>query len=245
MSENTEKAKLLPMYIVVDVSWSMKTDGKIDAANGIIPSLQTALLNSPTIADKVRFSLIDFSDDAQVQLPLCDLAMARNTPTLTIRGGTSYAAAFKLLRSEIDANVRTLKADQFAVHRPAVFFISDGEPTDLEDDWRKAFSALTSFDKATNIGFPYFPNFIPFGVGDDVRRDIMQQLIFPPTRSKAYFTKDGVDPGDALRQMTEVLVMSTMLSGASVGTNGPSFLLPEDDDDLGDLIEDVSYEDLL
>lgn len=245
MAEEVAKAKILPMYVVVDVSWSMSADGKIDAANGIIPSLQAALIENPTLSDLVRFALIDFSDDATVRLPLCDLSMARGAPVLSIRGGTSYAAAFRLLQKEIESNVQTLKGDQFAVHRPAVFFISDGEPTDDDGVWRRAFSSLTSYDKVTKSGFPYFPNFIPFGVGNDVRKDLMQQLIFPTDRSKAYFTKDGANPGEALRQMTEVLVMSTMLSGASVGANGPSFLLPEDSEDLGDLIEDLSYEDLL
>ena len=59
-------------------------------------------------------------------------------PTLKVRGGTSYAAAFRLLRTEIAANIKQLKGDGYLVHRPAVFFLSDGEPTDKESVWQSA-----------------------------------------------------------------------------------------------------------
>ena len=51
----------------------MSQDGKLDAANTIVGELTDALAVSPTIADKVRFAVVDFSDDSQVVLPLCDL----------------------------------------------------------------------------------------------------------------------------------------------------------------------------
>ena len=63
---------------------------------------------------------------------------------MVARGGTSFAAALTLLRSEIAANIKQLKADGFVVHRPAVFFISDGEPTDRTDVWQTAFRELIS-----------------------------------------------------------------------------------------------------
>ena len=78
---------------------------------------------------------------------------------------TSYVAALKLLRTEIVANVDLLKADDFEVHRPAVFLVSDGVP-DHNEDWQPAFEELTSYDPATGDGFRMFPNIIPIGVGD-------------------------------------------------------------------------------
>jgi uncharacterized protein YegL len=236
------KANILPFYIVVDVSWSMSQEGKIDSANGIIDELTTALAEQPVIADKVRFAVIDFSDDAQVQLPLCDLSMTPAPPPFSVRGGTSYVAAFERLRDQIEQDVAQLKADGFAVHRPAVFFISDGEPTDDDASWRKAFADLTSYDKETKTGFPFFPNVIPFGVG--ARPDTLRDLIHPQKRSRAYFMKDGANAGQALAQMAEILIASTMLSGASFGNGGPGFVLP-DEDDLGDAVEAADYEDLL
>lgn len=243
MTEAAEaKAKILPFYLVVDVSWSMTEENKIGAANDIVPELRNALAENPVIADKVRFGVIDFSDEAQVVLPLCDLSMDTTPAEFTPRGGTSYVAAFDTLRSQIERDVSQLKADGFEVHRPAVFFVSDGEPTDEDAAWRSAFENLTAYDKAAKTGFAFFPNVIPFGVGP--RPETLRDLIHPRNRSKCYFMKDGAKPGETLRQMAEILVASTLLSGASFGAGGPGFVLP-DEDDLGDDVVVADYQDLL
>jgi uncharacterized protein YegL len=237
------KAKILPFYLVVDVSYSMSEEGKMTSANTIVDELRNALAENPVIADKVRFSVVDFSDDSQVVLPLCDLSMQDAIPPFAPRGGTSYVAAFYTIRSQIEQDVSQLKADGFDVHRPAVFFISDGEPTDHDTAWREAFDQLTAYDRQSKSGFPFYPNVIPFGIG--ARPDTLKELIHPKNRSKSYFMKDGANAGEALRQMAEILVASTLMSGASFGGGGPGFVLP-DDDELGDDIVAADYDgDLL
>jgi uncharacterized protein YegL len=235
MTTAQARAKILPFYLVVDVSYSMIEEGKMDSANGIMPELANALAENPIIADKVRFGVIDFSDDSRVVLPLCDLSM-QSVPTapFTARGATSFVAAFRTLRSQIEQDVTQLKADGFDVHRPAVFFFSDGEPTDGDHEWRAAFQELTAYDRTAATGFPFFPNVIPFGVGS--KPETLKELIHPRDRSRCYFMKDGADAGEALRQMAEILVASTLLSGASFGNGGPGFVLPDDDDLPEDLV---------
>ena len=243
MNEAPTKAKILPFYLVVDVSYSMVNDGKLDSANTIVEELQNALVDQPVIADKVRFSVIDFSDQARVLIPLCDLSMEPpGQSSFTASGGTSYVAAFRTLRSQIEQDVAQLKADGFDVHRPAVFFISDGEPTDVDAEWRQAFEELTAYDKSTKNGFPFYPNVIPFGIG--ANPETLKELIHPRDRSKSYFMKDDANPGEALRQMAEILVASTLMSGASFGNGGPGFVLPEDGE-LGDNVMSADYGDLL
>ena len=243
MSDEQARAKILPFYLLVDVSYSMSEEGKMDSANRIVDELRSALAENPVIADKVRFSVIDFSDDSQVVLPLCDLSMQSTIPKFAPRGATSYVAAFQTLRSQIAQDVSQLKADGFDVHRPAAFFISDGEPTDDEQDWRAAFEELTAYDSTTKSGFPFFPNMIPFGLG--ARPETMKELIFPRKRSKCYLMKDGADAAGALRQMAEILVASTLLSGASFGNGGPGFVLPTEDDLGPDLMVEDYDGDLL
>jgi uncharacterized protein YegL len=91
MAQN--KGKLLPFYLVVDVSYSMQ-GAKLASASRILPSVLDALASTPILADKVRFAMIDFSDDAQVRLPLCDLLDDNVTlPELSLRGSTSLLCA--------------------------------------------------------------------------------------------------------------------------------------------------------
>ena len=98
-----EKGKLLPFYLVVDASWSMQGE-KMATANRIMPRVQQAVADAPILSDKVRFAVIDFADDAKVVLQLCDvLEVGTQLPVLSPRGGTSFAAAFRLLRTQIAA----------------------------------------------------------------------------------------------------------------------------------------------
>jgi uncharacterized protein YegL len=153
-------------------------------------------------------------------------------PTLTVRGSTSYLAAFRLLRRQIEADVDHLKADGFAVHRPAVFFLSDGEPTDTDAEWRAAFHDLTWYEKDTKQGFAKFPNVIPFGV-DKANPKVLQSLIHPATGNKQmqmYLMDKGQDAAKAIMSVAEILISSVLASSHSVGMSGSGIMLPAKQD---------------
>lgn len=223
-----EQGKLLPFYLVIDVSISMSGD-KLAAANTVMPTVVDTLAESPILADKVRFGLIDFSDEAQVRMPLCDpLDTDLTLPQLAVRGRTSYAAAFRLLRTEIEANVKQLKADGFAVHRPAVFFLSDGAPSDRPAEWQDAFHDLTWYDTSTKQGFSMYPNVVPCGV-DDADPLVLQKLIHPASGSKQmrmYLMDQNENAATAITHMAEILISSVLASGESMAQGGSGLLLP-------------------
>lgn len=232
---------VLPFYVIVDVSFSMtlvpktvdgvEAEAPIQAGNKIVRAVKEALDEAPILADKVRFSLLDFSDDAQVIIPMCDLMTVRpdDIPSLQARGGTSYVAAFTLLRRQIEIDVAQLKADGHKVHRPAVFFLTDGEPTDEDSAWKSAFGALT------DSMFKERPNFIPFGVAE-AKKPILDQLVFPQGRMRSFVAKQGEDPARAITTMAEKLVGSVLASANSITSGGETgtFVLPaeEEDDDV-------------
>jgi uncharacterized protein YegL len=223
---NQGRGVLLPFYLVIDVSASMSGD-KLESANKIMPKVVDALALNPILSDKVRFGLIDFGSDARVQLPLCDVLDENLTlPQLSVRGSTSYAKAFELLRSEIAANVQLLKADGYAVHRPAVFFLSDGEPN--AEDWQSAFRELTVYDRATKSGFAMYPNFVPCGV-DGANGTILKTLIHPATGSKQmqmYLMDKGEDAAKAITAIAEILISSMLASGQSAVHGDSGIILP-------------------
>lgn len=216
---------ILAFYIVIDVSYSMKEDGAIDAANQLLPSIMDAIAENPTLGDLVRVGVMDFSDDFQIVLPLGDLRAVEHVPQLTVRAGTSFAAAFRGLRREIESDISQLKSDGFKVFRPAVFFITDGAPTDEHDDLSGAFAELTAAD------FRARPNIIPFGLGA-ATKDVLEPWVFPQGRMRSFAAKDGIDPGKALAGIGEILVGSIIASANAVNEDGESgsFKLPEEDE---------------
>jgi uncharacterized protein YegL len=224
---NNRNAKLLPFYIVCDVSHSMLDNNKLEAAQKILPTVVEAIAAEPILSDKVRIGLIDFSDQAEVRMPLCDLLEVIDKtgfPVLSARRATSYAAAFSTLRTTIDADIKLLKADGCLVLRPTVFFLSDGAPSEPADVWQRSFRHL--------IDDPAYPNIVPFGVGGADGK-VLQQLIFPASGDKQmrmYLADEGGNAAMAIERSMQILVSSIVQSGTSSRVGGPSVVLPKLDD---------------
>lgn len=234
MAPNTDDDVLvLAFYLLVDVSYSMSGE-PIKAVNEILPEIIDAIQASPTLGDVVRLGAVSFSDTARVVLRLGDLRDVDQIPEFKIEGGTSYAAGFRQLRKDIDSDLAQLKSDGFKVYRPAVFFITDGEPTDEQAELNAAFAELT------DPKFRGRPNIIPFGVGTD--KATLDPWVYPkpsdsgkPMRSYAWVGSG--DAAAAIRKIAELLITSIVASVNSVneaGTGG-GLVLPEDED-LGDWI---------
>jgi uncharacterized protein YegL len=136
------RASLLPFYALCDVSASGRGGGRIDALNDAVGATCDAAAMNPVVADRIRLGVVTFSAGAEVALPLCDLGLLDGVPALVPRGLTSYAAAFAFLRATIETDVAQLVADGFRVFRPAVFFLTDGRPTDTGPAWRAALAHL-------------------------------------------------------------------------------------------------------
>jgi uncharacterized protein YegL len=215
--------QILPFYLVADASYSMSQDGKIDTLNNLLPQLRDELLRNPVVGDMVRFGLLDFSDDATVVLPLTDIRMIEVLPTLAPRGGTSYAAAFGALRSQIEQDYAQLQADGFAIKRTTVVFLSDGAPTDDDETWRAAYDDLTAWDSEAKAGFRLFPNLIPIGIGD-ADRTILSELRHRkdgPAAMPALYMADGGNPAKAIAELIPLLIRSIVNSSlAQAGESG-------------------------
>ncbi|GGN18374.1 VWA domain-containing protein [Actinoplanes hulinensis] len=229
-----DRLLVLPFYIVVDVSLSMSVPqggdkSAIQAANEILPTVIDGIEASPTLGDVVRLGAVDFSDDARVVLRLDDVRNVNPIPQFTVRGATSYAAAFRLLRQEIEKDYAQLRGDNYKAYRPAVFFITDGEPTDDQSD------IVAAYNDLTDPSFKLRPNLIPFGVGT-ATKDQLDQWVYPKEGSKkpmrSYVMRDGADPAKAITKVAEILLSSVIASAQSVSEQGSAGGFVLDDEDL-------------
>jgi uncharacterized protein YegL len=196
--------QVLPMYFVGDESHSM-AGGPIDAVNQGLIDLRDEVAKHPLIGKKVRFGIITFADTAQTRLELSELSEELILPTLAPRGrGTSYASALEALRHTIPADVALLKAGGYQVHRPSVFFLSDGQPTEKEEKWQARLAELkdTSFNER--------PNILAFGVGDADPK-VIQQLATAPRY--AFMMTDGVSTAGAISEFAASM-LNSMVSSA-------------------------------
>ena len=146
---------ILPLYFVIDVGSSM--DGaSIAAVNDGIVELFDEIASDPFIDDKVLFEFVVFNATAKVLLPLTQLSDVAQIPICAASGSSSYAEAFRLLKTQIESDVTTLRQEGVSVRRPCVFFISAGMPND--ENWRGELDALV------DPSFAFRPNIVSVGV---------------------------------------------------------------------------------
>jgi len=198
------KGSILLVYFVADESGSMKPN--IAELNDGLITLQDELQKQPHVASKVRFSVIGFSDTAFTHLEAADLRSTHWRPTLSAQGLTSYAAAFNELGYRISVDVAHLKQQGFQVHRPAVFFLTDGLPS-RNEDWRAALANLRAQ--------PAHPNILAFGIGD---ADASTVLELATKNEFAMVSARGANTGEALSEFLTSLTQSVIHSGQALAT---------------------------
>lgn len=144
---------LLPVYFVIDVS---------DSMGPYLPTLKRELVRllrstqvDPIIEAFTRIAIIAFADEAEIVMPLSRTSEALPRDFAS-RGGTRYGPAIELLHTSIRSDLDSLRLSGFRIYRPLAFFITDGEPTDL--DWVSALDRLTRE--------AYVPTIIALGIGD-------------------------------------------------------------------------------
>lgn len=204
--------QILPFYLVCDESGSMSGE-PIKSINDALPDLHVAIGSNPVVADRTQFCIIGFSDSAQVLLPLSDLSQVAQMPVLQAQGGTSYGSVLRELRARIDTDLSALKKAGHTVYRPAVFFLTDGFPT---DSYFSEYAALTSAD------YKFRPNIISFGIGSADSKVIERIATF-----RAFMADGTISPAAALKEFASALTKSIIRTGSSATATGVTLQIPD------------------
>ncbi|QFZ16982.1 vWA domain-containing protein [Saccharothrix syringae] len=175
---------VLPCYVVCDVSPSM-TD-HIDEVNAGLREFRGAVHADPSAATRIRVCVVGFAAAPTVLQPLRPATEPVELSASGTRAGTNFAPAFTLLRELIADDVRTLKAHRLRVHRPVVFFTSDGRSADPAT-WPRAFAALA------DPAWPARPTVVAFGLGA-ADRGTLDRI----GTSRVFLGQDGIRLGTAL-----------------------------------------------
>lgn len=197
--------ELLLFYLVCDESGSMGDNGGIDEINRALPELHATLAADPLVVDKSRLSIIAFSDTAEVILPLSRVIDVVDMPGVREAGVTNFGDAFRVLEQTISSDVDGLKAQGYRVYRPCVFFMSDGEPSDV---WESAYQSL--------MANKYRPHIVAFGVaGADA------SILAKVATLRCYSGRDRSNAGNALAAVMGS-IGNTIISSTSNVQGGPA-----------------------
>ncbi|MDA3642425.1 hypothetical protein LZ318_20995 [Saccharopolyspora indica] len=196
----TMKQKCLPTYVVVDASYSMTPYQ--DTLNQTLAQLHRKLAGSPRVSEFALMSIIAFSTSAQVVIEMTDMERIPVMPDVVCNGKTDYRAAFDLVRERIEVDVPALNAQGKAVLRPAMFFLTDGQPT--EPGWEAAFRELV------DPGWKRHPHVITYGFGS-----VQSEVLSKVATKAAFYAEPGTRNDEALGQAINSLLNSLVASSRS------------------------------
>ncbi|MFJ9781118.1 hypothetical protein ACIRSS_16140 [Amycolatopsis sp. NPDC101161] len=175
---------VLPCYLACDVSLSMADH--LEELNEGLREFRGAVHADASIADRVLCSVIGFGEEPSAVHGLYLAGEVAELPPPGRCAGTNFGPVFTFLRSAIDLDVRLLETHRVRVHRPLVFFLSDGQPTDPVT-WPAAFARLV------DPTWERRPRVVTFGVGDADEEALGRIGTF-----RRYLGRDGVRLGTAL-----------------------------------------------
>ncbi|RSD13121.1 vWA domain-containing protein [Amycolatopsis eburnea] len=173
---------VLPCYVACDLSLSMADH--IDELNAGLREFRGAVHES--LLDRVLCSVIGFGAEPSLVQRLLPMDALADLPAPGVSAGTDFGPVFTFLRESIESDTRVLAAHRLWVHRPLVFFLSDGQPTDPVT-WPSAFSSLVDPSWADR------PRMVAFGVGDADEAALGRIGTY-----RTYLSRDGIRLGTAL-----------------------------------------------
>ncbi|MCI0654231.1 MAG: VWA domain-containing protein [Methylococcaceae bacterium] len=127
----------LPVYLLLDTSYSMQGEPLQAVSNGV-QMLASTLRQDPYALETVFISIITFDSESRQIVPLTDL-ISFQPPELKSQGATALGAALRLLAHKIGSEVIKTTPQRRGDWKPIVFIMTDGAPT---DDWKSGLKIL-------------------------------------------------------------------------------------------------------
>ncbi len=203
---------IFPFYLVIDVSGSMHD--RLPAINSELPVLQREIIADPIVGEIARFGIVTFAHKTEMAMPLSDLLKVEQMPILEAEGPTNYGRCFSFMRGCLTHDMQWYRQEGYQVYRPAVFFITDGAPTDR--DWEAEYRGLVAPD------FALRPNIVTFGFGEADPETLKKVATY-----RAYVARDDETPTAVLKTIAQELTRSIMASSQTAATGQATLTLPE------------------
>lgn len=207
-----EGQEVMPFYLILDQSWSMRRD--LDTLRQAVEQLISELRSDPETDDSAMLGVISFGDTAQVTIPLSRLSSIGTVPQLRELGGTKFSAAWRAYDSAVQTDTAKIRAKKGRIHRPCVFFLTDGEPGD-RSAFRNVF--LTTQGKDATKMWPYV---VAYGFRE-APAEVLKDIAYPDFGEKLgkWFLLKDRDPKAVIEQVKN-LVNQTIVQATSTNAMG-------------------------
>lgn len=191
--------KGLPVYAVLDTSGSM---GRFEELlNETLESIYEVIDTTPQVREFIHLSVVSFNTQPHVVTNMTEFDDVTILPTVSCAGTTNFAPLFRKLRDCIESDVPALSARGIKVLRPVVFLLTDGIPTDSDEQWTRSLDALL------DPSWRPRPNIISYGFGE-AQAEVLGRV----STVAAYIAEPGQDNAGALSEALTSLLNSMVAS---------------------------------
>ena len=135
----------LPVYFLVDTSESADAE----RINQLLNQFLLGIRQDPYLLEVAYMSLITFSDNAKIELPLTENVKIESIPKFETRKGTgcSLTNVMRLLMDDIDKNVVKTTSERKGDWKPMILLLTNGafidSPTEVFARWNIVYSKRT------------------------------------------------------------------------------------------------------
>jgi uncharacterized protein YegL len=215
MTRTEAWSSVLPVYVVIDTSASLM--GIIDDVNQALAGLVDQLGSDAQISSKVRISIVSFSDQARLEMPM-STPSSETVPLLAAQGSTDYGSALRFIKELIPADIGRLKSEGERVYRPIMYFITDGMPVD--QGWRNALDEL----EAESFGLR--PTIVAMGFGS---ADPTVLRVLAGDVGHAFLVSQALEQRDAVQSIFVQVnsALRSTVASSTAGRAGPPISLPD------------------
>lgn len=156
----------LPVILLVDVSGSMATAGKIESLNQAAAEMVAAFAEEDRSRAVITVAVITFGGGAKLHQPLCPAHQMTWQP-LTASGNTPLGAALDLATQMLEDQAQIPSR----AYRPTLVLVSDGQPN---DEWEGPLSRLHGSPRAAKAAR------FALAIGDDADVEMLQRFLATP-----------------------------------------------------------------
>lgn len=209
-------ARLLPVFLLADVSGSMNDLRKIDTLNDCVTTMIRGFAAEDSLRGEIQVGVVTFGSAARLHQPLVPATRLEWTD-MQAGGRTPLGGAFTLLTGLLaDENVIPKRA-----FMPVLILVSDGKPTDEWEEPLERLLASSRGEKAVRLAV---------GIGSDMEEEDFDVL-------RKFIAQPGTEPkrADEAHLLTRYFSWVTMSVTAQART-GRQTTAEIDLDELDDLL---------
>lgn len=158
-----------PLVLILDVSGSM-SGAPIDALNKALISFKDEIIKDTILSNRLELAIVAFHDQAEVVRDFDLVQPKTNMPVLEAEGITNMFDGINKAIEIIEDRKQYYKKSEQRYYQPIIVLISDGTPTNTEqqiDDLDQKIQSMSDDKKF---------RFIPFGVGEGADMQILAKL---------------------------------------------------------------------